>query len=137
LDALDGERIHDGIGIGRVKSLDGVGDGVHARRDGHTRRQRHGQVDVVDNDLGQDLERLLRGLDPILGLADDRGALGSGVRRRDDNLRKIRTEGDGFAEAGRAATADGDHAISVDALGVGDGVFRYVFRGVHSGLSGC
>ena len=75
------------------------------------RRHRHGEVDVVDDDLGQNFRARLRGLDPAAGLADDRRHLRAGVAGRQHDLRQVGAQGDRLAEAGGRTAAERDDAI--------------------------
>ena len=73
--------------LGCVERLDGVGHGVHRAGDGDLPGQRHGQLDVVDHGVGQDLRRS-GWSSRRRGLAEDRRDLGAGVRRRQDEVRE-------------------------------------------------
>lgn len=46
----------DGVRFRSIKGLDRVGDGVEATSDRHLRWEGHGKVDIVDNDLGENLQ---------------------------------------------------------------------------------
>lgn len=50
-------------------------DGIEARCDGHREREGEGEVDVVNDDFGKDLQSDLSSLGSILGLTND----GSGL----------------------------------------------------------
>ena len=110
-DALLRHQRYHGVAIPRVERLDRMRDGVDARCRGQARRHRHGEVDVVDHDLGENFRARLRGLDPAAGLADDRRHLRAGVAGRQHDLRQVGAQGDRLAEAGGRTAADRHETI--------------------------
>ena len=108
-------------------------DGVDARCRGQSRRHRHGEVDVVDHDLGQNFRARLRGLDPAAGLADDRRHLRAGVAGRQHDLRQVGAQGDRLAEAGGRTAADRHETIGPHVAHGFHRPFRHLDGRMHDG----
>ena len=70
------------VGVIGVQRLDGVSHGVDRTRDGHRPRQGGGELDVVDDRVGQDLGLRSRGLLTAGRLPQHRRDLRTGVRGR-------------------------------------------------------
>ncbi len=97
-------------------------------------RHRHGQLDVVDHRLGQDLWTRLRCLQPVAGLAKDRCHLRAGIAGRHHDLRQIGSQRNRLAEPGRRAATDRNNAIDLQLSDVRHGAVSDVDRRMHRRL---
>src|SRR4051794_38363871 len=88
-------------------------DGVHARRDRQSSRKGESEIDVVNDEFGKDLERALCRLPSKIGLTQYWRRFRTGIRRRDDDLRKIGSQRDRLAEPGGRTTAERDGAVGL------------------------
>ena len=66
-----GKLVDYGIVIHGVESFDSVSDGIESRGNSHVEWEAHGEIDVVNHHLREDLERRLRGLQAVFCLTDD------------------------------------------------------------------
>lgn len=111
-----------------------MGDGVYAGCCGYGWWKGHGEVDVVDDGFGEDLGVGFCCFAAVFGFAHNGCHFAAGVSGWDADVRDAGPEGDGLAEAGGAAAADGDDAVGVDAFKVGEGFFGDVVGCVHGGF---
>ena len=89
-----------------------MGHGVDRARDGHRPRQGGGELDVVEDRVGQDLGPRSGGLLPAGRLPEHRRELRAGVRGRHHQVLDAQARRHGLAESGGRAAADRDHRIS-------------------------
>ena len=123
-----------GLAVLGIERLDRMRDGIDARRAGQARRQRHGQVDVVDHHFGQHLQRPLRGLPAVPRLAEDRRHLGAGIGGRDGDLRQVGAQRDRLGQADRRAAAERHQAVGAGRAATGQRVLGDLDRRVHGGV---
>ena len=110
-DALDRDHRRDRVAVLGVEPLDRVGHGVEAAGHAHAHGQAEREVGVVDDHLGQDPRPAHRGLEAILGLAEDRRDLRAGIGRGHHDLRGVVAVRDGLAQPDGRPAAEGDDAI--------------------------
>ena len=85
-DAFFRHQRRHGIGVTRVKRFHRMCDRVDAGGRSQADRQRQRQIDVVDYGFRQHGRIAHRGLQAVLGLADDRRHFRAGIRRGDAQL---------------------------------------------------
>ncbi len=90
-----------GIRILRVERFDCVCDGVDPGSRGETWGKRERQIDVVDDNLREHFHAALRRLAAFLRFAEDGSGFRAGIGGWHDDLREVRAQSDGFAQAGR------------------------------------
>ena len=112
--ALLGHEIDDGIGVGRVERLDGVGHGVQAARGRDLGRQGVREERVEDDETREDARISSRRLLSAVGESPDGGARGASVGGVDGDLGDARVERDGLAETDGRAASEGDGAIGAE-----------------------
>ena len=110
-DALERQRLVDGVAARRPHRVDAVGDGVEPGGDTGRHRQTEHQARVVDDDAWQDTGIGARRLPAVLGQSPDVGGLGSGVRRGHGEDRQPGRQGDGLGESGGGAAADAHQRV--------------------------
>jgi hypothetical protein len=130
-DAFFRHQRRHGIGVSRVKRLHRVCDGIDAGRCGEARWQRQGEVDIVDHGLRQHRRIAHRGLQAVLGLAEDRRHLRAGIGGGDAELVDAGAKRQRLAEARRGSAAERNDAVGVARLHRRERALRDLDRGVH------
>ena len=117
--------------VGGVQRLDRVRHGVHRAGDRHRPGQGHGQLDVVDDGVREDLRARPGDLLAVGRLTEDRCHLRAGVRRGQHDVWNPGAGSDRLAEPGGRPTADGDDRVGVDRLRLRECCFGHLDGGVH------
>ncbi len=113
--ALRRHQRGDGVGVLGIERLDAMGDGVHARRARHLRRQPHREIGIVDHDARLRLGVARGALQPALGHAVDRRHLRARIGRGHGDDGQLGVDRDRLGEADGRAAADRDDAVGGDA----------------------
>lgn len=112
----------------------GMCNRVHAARRAQRSRQRHGQVNIIDDCAWQDLGVAARRLLAVGRLAQDGRHLAARIRRRDADMRQAGPDRNGLPQTDSAAAANGYDAVGLGLLGVGKRIICDVRRRMHGGL---
>lgn len=106
-------------------------NGIDATRRAHSRRQRQGQVHIINHCRRENLWVISGLLQPIRRFAQDRRHLTPGIRRRDTQMRQARPDTDRLAQSNRATSSDGDNRVCSLLLSVFQGLVCDVRGRVH------
>ncbi|KAL1842747.1 hypothetical protein VTK73DRAFT_3050 [Phialemonium thermophilum] len=112
-----------------------MGNRIHPADGTQSHRQRHGEINVVEDRARQNLGIRPRLLDPIGRLAEDGSHLTASIRSGHAHVGQPRADADGLAQPDGVPAAERDHTVGTMVPCVDDGSVRDVRGRVHGGLA--